>query len=80
MRHEAARLEAQINQQIEAKMKALVSNMQKHEIDPIGLGLYARGYQFKAWEQVQDDWGHAFSQSDVRIHVKTTIKNMGETL
>jgi hypothetical protein len=61
-------------------MKALVAKMQRHEIDPIGLGLYARAYQFKAWEHVQDEWGHAFSKADVRIHIKTKIKNMGETL
>ncbi|KRE92363.1 hypothetical protein ASG89_33195 [Paenibacillus sp. Soil766] len=80
VRQEAARLETQINEQLEAKMNALVTKMQQHEIDPIGLGLYARGYQFKAWESVQDDWGHAFSRAEVRIQVKTKIKNMGETL
>lgn len=80
VRNDAPRLEAEINQQMEAKMKSLVTKMQKHEIDPIGLGLYARAYQFKAWENVQDAWGHAFSEAEVHIHVKTNIKNMGETL
>lgn len=80
VRNNAPKLEAEINQQLEAKMKSLVTKMQKHEIDPIGLGLYARAYQFKAWEHVQDEWGHAFSEAEVRIHVKTKIKNMGETL
>jgi hypothetical protein len=80
VRNDAAKLEAEINQQLEAKMTALVKKMQEHEIDPIGLGLYARAYQFKAWEHVQDEWGHAFSEAEVRIHVKTKIKNMGETI
>lgn len=80
VRNDAPELEAEINKQLEAKMKSLVTKMQKHEIDPIGLGLYARAYQFKAWEQVQDEWGHAFSEADVRIHMKAKIKNMGEVL
>ncbi|CAN7739788.1 Ger(x)C family spore germination protein [Paenibacillus sp. LjRoot56] len=80
VRNDASKLEAEINQQLEAQMKSLVKKMQEHEVDPIGLGLYARAYQFKAWEHVQDEWGHAFSEADVRIHVKTKIKNMGETL
>jgi Ger(x)C family germination protein len=80
VRNDAPKLEAEINQQLEAKMRALVKKMQEHEIDPIGLGLYARAYQFKAWEHVQDEWGHAFSEAEVNIHVKTKIKNMGETL
>ncbi|CAN7196549.1 Ger(x)C family spore germination protein [Paenibacillus sp. LjRoot153] len=80
VRHEATRLEAEINKQLDEQMKALVTNMQKHEVDPIGLGLYARGYQFKAWEHVQDEWGHAFSEAEVNVHVETKIKNMGETI
>ncbi|WNR46966.1 Ger(x)C family spore germination protein [Paenibacillus roseipurpureus] len=80
VRHEAPKLEAEINQQLEAMLTTMVKKMQKHEIDPIGLGLYARGYQFKAWEKVQDEWGHAFSEADVHVHVRTKIKNMGETI
>lgn len=80
IRNEAPKLEAEINQQLEKQMKALIAKIQEHEIDPIGLGLYARGYQYKAWEGVQDDWGHALSEAEVNIHIHTEIKNMGETI
>lgn len=80
VKNDAPKLEAELNKQLEMKVKALVAKMQKHEIDPIGLGDYARGYHFKTWEIVQDEWGHAFSEAEIKVTVKTKIKNMGETI
>lgn len=76
----APQLEQELNEQLEQDIRALLTRMQKHEIDPIGLGLYARGYAFQAWQQVQDQWGRAFSQAEITVHVQAKIKNMGETI
>ncbi|WP_374987756.1 Ger(x)C family spore germination C-terminal domain-containing protein [Paenibacillus sp. R14(2021)] len=42
-------------------------------MDPIGVGLYARAYQYKAWKKVQENWGDAFSKADVSVNI-----DMGE--
>ncbi|MGG1517623.1 Ger(x)C family spore germination protein [Paenibacillus oryzisoli] len=76
----APKLEAQINAEMTKDISALIANLQKHELDPIGLGLYARGHAFHEWEKVKDDWGHAFAQAEITVHVQASIKNMGETI
>ncbi|MBO7742627.1 Ger(x)C family spore germination protein [Paenibacillus sp. MWE-103] len=74
----AAGLQAQIDEQLKAKMDALVAKFQRHRVDPIGLGLFARAYQYRAWKKVQDNWGEAFGQAEVNLRVRTRIVDMGD--
>ncbi|QHW34667.1 Ger(x)C family spore germination protein [Paenibacillus rhizovicinus] len=71
-------LQNQIDKQLLTEMDALVAKLQKNKVDPIGLGLYARAYQYQAWKKVQNDWGNAFSKAEVKLHVHTRIVDMGE--
>ncbi|MBP3964150.1 Ger(x)C family spore germination protein [Paenibacillus lignilyticus] len=71
-------LEAMINKQLELEMNKLVKKIQKNKLDPIGLGLYARAFQYNSWKKVENDWGGAFAKAEVNIHVDTTIKDHGE--
>ena len=71
-------LEKMINKQLDQQFENLIKKIQKHKIDPIGLGLYARAYEYKAWQKVQDDWGEALSKADIKINVKVKVKSMGQ--
>ncbi|NOV02859.1 Ger(x)C family spore germination protein [Paenibacillus planticolens] len=71
-------LEEMINRQLNKRMKELIDKLQKKQLDPIGLGTFARAYQYSAWEKVDNRWGEAFSKAEVNVRVKTTIKDMGE--
>ncbi|MBP1964654.1 Ger(x)C family spore germination protein [Paenibacillus aceris] len=75
---EGKKLEEMINKELDKQMKELIAKFQKYQIDPIGLGLFARAYQYDAWKKVDDRWGEAFSKAEVNVHVKTKIQDMGE--
>ncbi|WP_225442872.1 Ger(x)C family spore germination protein [Paenibacillus lycopersici] len=72
------RLQAQIDKELKAHMDALVAKFQKNKVDPIGLGLHARAYQYRSWKKVQDEWGEAFGNADINVHVHTRVADMGE--
>ncbi|WP_152392024.1 Ger(x)C family spore germination protein [Paenibacillus guangzhouensis] len=77
VRKNARKLERDMEQQLENRFKKFIAKIQKAKIDPIGLGLYARAYQYRNWKRVQDDWGEALSRADVNVKVKMTIADMG---
>jgi len=77
VRKNARKLEHDIEQQLENRFKKFIAKIQKAEIDPIGLGLYARAYKYRNWKPVQDHWGEALSKADVNVKVKVTIAAMG---
>jgi Ger(x)C family germination protein len=70
-------LEKMIEKQLNQQFEKLIKKIQKHKIDPIGLGLYARAHKYKEWQKVQDDWGEALSAADIKINVKVKVKSMG---
>ena len=70
-------LEKMIEKQLDQQFENLIKKIQKHKIDPIGLGLYARAHEYKEWQKVQDDWGEALSKADIKINVKVKVKSMG---
>ncbi|RAP78381.1 Ger(x)C family spore germination protein [Paenibacillus montanisoli] len=75
----ATRLEAMIDKQLEQQMGKLIAKLQKAKVDPTGLGLFARAYQYAAYKKVSDGWEKdAFAKADVRIRVDTEIKDYGE--
>jgi CO/xanthine dehydrogenase Mo-binding subunit len=75
--NKSGELEKMIEKQIDQQFGNLIKKIQKHKIDPIGLGLYARAYEYKEWQKVQDDWGEALSKADIKINVKVKVKSMG---
>ncbi len=72
-----AKLEKMIDHQLENEMNRLISKIQKAQLDPLGLGLYARAYTYPEWKKIENQWGEAVAKSKINIHVKTTIKSMG---
>lgn len=75
---EGKKLEEMITTQLDKQFKELIDKFQKHEIDPIGLGLFARAHQYEAWKKVDDRWGEAFAKAEVNVHVNTQLKDAGE--
>lgn len=73
-------LEQLLAQQIKKDCDALVKKLQQHRIDPIGMGIYARAYQYEEWKKVENDWGKAFSKAKINITPKVDIRNFGVTL
>ncbi|WP_308634121.1 Ger(x)C family spore germination protein [Paenibacillus silvisoli] len=76
--HDASKLEALINKQMEQKMEALIKKMQKAAVDPTGLGLYARAYRYADFKKVSEDWEASFAKADVKVHVRTKVRDYGE--
>lgn len=75
---EGTKLENMINKQLNKQMKELIDKFQTHQIDPIGLGLFARAYQYAEWKKIDDHWGEAFAKAEVNVNVKTIVKDNGE--
>ncbi|MGM0884236.1 MAG: Ger(x)C family spore germination protein [Bacillota bacterium] len=77
VKNKSGELEKMIEKQLNQQFENLIKKIQKHKIDPIGLGLYARAHEYKEWQKVQDDWGEALSKADIKINVKVKVKSMG---
>ncbi|HDR6318667.1 TPA: Ger(x)C family spore germination protein [Bacillus thuringiensis] len=71
------KLEREIQQEFEKKLQSIVHDMQKNKIDPLGLSLYARAFQYKEWKKVKDDWLYAFSNAKIHINTHIKIKDTG---
>lgn len=74
---EKKKIEAIIEKEINKQIAALLTKLQRHQVDPIGLGLYARAYQYKEWKNVQEIWPATFSKSSLRFSADVEIKNIG---
>ncbi|MED3357671.1 Ger(x)C family spore germination protein [Bacillus thuringiensis] len=72
-----SRVEHEIQQEFDKKLQGMLQDMQKNSIDPIGLSLYARAFQYNEWKKVQADWGHALSKAKVYVNTHITIKDTG---
>lgn len=70
-------LERAIQKQLKRELDVLVKKLQKHKVDPIGLGTYAQVQQYNKWKKVQKNWGEAFSKADVNISLKAKILSFG---
>lgn len=44
-------LENEIQKELNKKLKTMLNEIQKNKIDPIGLSLYARAFQYKEWKK-----------------------------
>ncbi|KZE83440.1 spore gernimation protein [Paenibacillus elgii] len=71
------KLQKAIDEQLKRQVERMIRGFQKHQVDPIGLGLHARAYEYQAYKKVQDHWGEEFAKADVKLSVKTEITDMG---
>ena len=70
-------LQLLIEEQLNQRFAALIKKFQQNKIDPIGLGLYARAFQYQEWKKVQEHWGKSFSEAKVTVKVKVKIIDSG---
>ncbi|MFD0693765.1 Ger(x)C family spore germination protein [Paenibacillus sp. GCM10027628] len=77
VRKHGKELEKKISEQLQKKFASLIKTIQEHQIDPIGLGLYARAHEYQAYKKVEDQWGEALSKADIQLSVQVTIRSMG---
>lgn len=77
VRKETEKLERIIGDQLKSRFQGVIETIQKHRIDPVGFGSYARAFRYREWKQVQDHWGEALADADVNVKVQAKIKYMG---
>ncbi|HDR4465127.1 Ger(x)C family spore germination protein [Bacillus sp. FSL K6-0273] len=66
------KLEQEIKQELDNKLQSMLKDIQKNQIDPLGLALYAKAFQYQEWKKVKKDWLHVLSKAE--INVKTNVK------
>ncbi|RCW45476.1 Ger(x)C family spore germination protein [Paenibacillus prosopidis] len=74
---DAKKLEKQAAALMQAQIENVIKKLQKHQIDPIGLGLYARAFHYKEYKKVKDHWGKAVADATFHVKVDLTIGAMG---
>ncbi|GMK37261.1 hypothetical protein PCCS19_03140 [Paenibacillus sp. CCS19] len=70
-------LERKMSQQMQNQLEKLIRKFQKHQIDPVGFGIYARAHQYRHFKSNEDNWGDAFSHADIKCNVSIKINSMG---
>ncbi|WP_228728304.1 Ger(x)C family spore germination C-terminal domain-containing protein [Brevibacillus composti] len=70
-------LEQVLEKDLSQRYQKLIATFQKHQVDPVGFGVYARAYQYKEWKKVEEDWPKAFAHAKVRIKPIVSIKGFG---
>ena len=68
-------LEKMIEKELKSQFESLIKKIQENKIDPIGLGLYARAYQYEQYKKVEDHWTEALAESNINVSID--IKSMG---
>lgn len=77
VRNNVKELEKMISEHVQKQFENLIKNIQEHQIDPIGLGLYARAHEYSQYKKVEDHWGEALSKADIHVSVKVILGSMG---
>ncbi|MEH7381236.1 Ger(x)C family spore germination protein [Bacillus sp. JJ1533] len=77
MKSNETKFKKTIEERLKSDYENLFKKIQSHQIDPIGLGLYARAYEYNHFKKVQDNWGKALSEADINVSVEIDIKGMG---
>ncbi|UKS28019.1 Ger(x)C family spore germination protein [Paenibacillus sp. HWE-109] len=70
-------LEKMISVQVQKQFENLIKKIQTHKLDPFGLGLYARAYEYNQYKKVEDHWGDTLADADIHVSVNVTIRSMG---
>ncbi|MED2776994.1 Ger(x)C family spore germination protein [Bacillus thuringiensis] len=70
-------LEKAISKQLTKEITQLIKKIKHAKIDPIGLGLYARAFQYKNWIPHEQNWGNELSKSQINIKVNIKVRDVG---
>ncbi|MFB5091525.1 Ger(x)C family spore germination protein [Bacillus cereus] len=70
-------LENAIGKEINKELQNMLDEIQQNKIDPIGLSLYARAFQYKEWKKVKGDWLQALAEAKINVKTHVKIKDTG---
>ncbi|MCS0789916.1 Ger(x)C family spore germination protein [Cytobacillus firmus] len=70
-------LEKMIEHELKSRFEGLIKKIQENKIDPIGLGIYARAYQYDQYKKVEEHWGEALAEANIDVSLDIDIKSMG---
>ncbi|MCI3150098.1 Ger(x)C family spore germination protein [Bacillus cereus] len=70
-------LEKAISKQLTKEITELIKKIKHAKIDPIGLGLYARAFQYKNWVPHEQNWGYELSKANIDIKVNVKVRDVG---
>ncbi|MBJ8097801.1 Ger(x)C family spore germination protein [Bacillus cereus group sp. N11] len=70
-------LENAIEKEINKELQNMLDEIQQNKIDPIGLSLYARAFQYKEWKKVKGDWSQALAEAKINVKTYVKIKDTG---
>ncbi|MET3698697.1 Ger(x)C family germination protein [Bacillus oleivorans] len=66
-----------VKEQMEKKFNELIGKIQKNNLDPIGLGLYARAFQYKEYKKVEDHWADVLAEAKINVTVDAELVARG---
>lgn len=70
-------LEKAIEKQLQLEFQQLIDKIQQNQIDPIGLGIYARAFHYDQYKKVNENWGKELSKAKISVNVEFIINSMG---
>ncbi|PEQ45929.1 spore gernimation protein XA [Bacillus cereus] len=70
-------LKSAIQKEINNNLQNILNEIQQNKIDPIGLSLYARAFQYKEWKKVKGNWSQAIAESKINVKTHVKIKDTG---
>ncbi|GGE77788.1 Ger(x)C family spore germination protein [Priestia taiwanensis] len=74
---EAEVLNKQITQELDKELKKVVEKFQEGKVDPIGLGQYAKAYEYNEWKKVEDNWGEELSKAEIKVNADIQLFTTG---
>ncbi|ANC22642.1 MULTISPECIES: Ger(x)C family spore germination protein [Bacillus] len=70
-------LKSAIQNEINNNLQNMLNEIQQNKIDPMGLSLYARAFQYKEWKKVKGDWLQALAAAKINVKTHVKIKDTG---
>ncbi|COH37764.1 Spore germination protein B3 precursor [Streptococcus pneumoniae] len=70
-------LKSAIQKEINNNLQNMLYEIQQNKIDPIGLSLYAKAFQYKEWKKVKGDWSQALAEAKINVKTHVKIKDTG---
>ncbi|PQQ47702.1 Ger(x)C family spore germination protein [Bacillus thuringiensis] len=71
------KIKIQIQKELEKKLISMFHDFQKNKIDPIGLSMYAKAYQYNEWKKAKQNWLEHLSKAQININTHIKIKDIG---
>lgn len=69
---DSTKIQSIISKKIENKTNKLIKKVQEEKIEPFGLGVYVRAFEYDKWKTFEDKWPEEFSKA--QVNVKTSVK------